>query len=237
MFWFRESHDPAHPGRPAHVAFTDAELDLQGLRPGFPGALAAVEQACGVGFARMSQVHGDVVVEVEEPMSDPTFRTPSCDALLTTTPGVGLMVRAADCVPLVLAGDGVVAAAHAGRPGVVVDVTTRTVEAMAAHGADPARLTAWVGPHVCGACYEVPEQMRDDVAATVPETRAETSWGTPSVDIGAGVRAQLARAGVTDVREVGGCTREEPRLHSYRRDGTTSGRHAGLVWLDAGDAR
>ena len=36
--------------------------------------------------------------------------------------------------------------------------------------------------------------MRADVAAVVPESYAETSWGTPSVDLGAGVRAQLEAA-------------------------------------------
>ena len=72
--------------------------------------------------------------------------------------------------------------------------------------------------------------MRAEVSALVPETFAETSWGTPALDIGAGVRAQLERAGV-EVVDVGGCTREESSLHSYRRDGADAGRFAGLVWM------
>ena len=75
-------------------------------------------------------------------------------------------------------------------------------------GAD--EITAWIGPHVCGRCYEVPESMRAEVAAVVPESFAETSWGTPALDIGAGVRAQLARAGVTVV-EVGRLHPRGPR--------------------------
>ena len=60
----------------------------------------------------------------------------------------------------------------------------------------PPTSSAWVGPHVCGSCYEVPEQMRGrGQCAVVPEACAETSWGTPALDIGAGVRAQLERAG------------------------------------------
>lgn len=230
MFWFR---DTVEGDVRVDVAFTDSSLDLQGRRAGFPAALGSVEEACGVRFARLSQVHGDDVLEAVEPAPDPTSETPRADGLVTATRRLGLMLRAADCVPVLLADGrhGVVAGAHAGRPGVVVDVVTRTVEALLARGADLATTTAWVGPHVCGACYEVPGEMRDDVAAAVPETWSETSWGTPSVDIGAGVRAQLGRAGVTSVVEVGGCTREEPRLHSYRRDGAASGRMAGLVWM------
>ncbi len=214
------------------VAFTDATLDLQGLRPAFADDLGRVEDACGVRFARLSQVHGDEVVVVDAPAPAAEAPVPSADALVTTTAGVGLMVRAADCVPLVLADPvaGVVGVAHAGRPGMVLDVTTRTLEVMRARGATPGDLRAWVGPHVCGACYEVPAAMREEVCAVVPEAWAETSWGTPSVDVGRGVRAQLDRAGV-EVVEVGGCTREEPALPSYRRDGTASGRLAGLVWI------
>jgi YfiH family protein len=140
------------------------------------------------------------------------------------------MIRVADCVPVLLADvqAGVVGAAHAGRQGVALDIVGRTVERMRALGAD--RITAWVGPHVCGRCYEVPEQMRDEVAALVPATRAQTTWGTPSLDLGAGVLAQLGAAGVEAVA-VERCTLEDPALHSYRRDGAASGRIAGLVWL------
>ena len=95
-------------------------------------------------------------------------------------------------------------------------------------------ITAWIGPHVCGGCYEVPAELRAEVAATVPESYAETRWGTPALDIGRGAHAQLAAGGVTDIRWIEGCTREEPRLHSYRRDGAGSGRFAGLIWLEEG---
>ena len=227
MFWFRGS---VEGGVQVDVAFTDGSLDLRGRLPGFPAELERLEQACGVPFARLSQVHGDEVLVVEE--AQPLHGVPSADALVTTTPRVGLMIRAADCVPLVLADAraGVVGVAHAGRLGMVLDVTTRAVEAMEARGASRADLRAWVGPHVCGACYEVPATMREQVCAVVPEAWAETSWGTPSVDVGRAVRAQLDRAGVA-AAEVGGCTREEPSLPSYRRDGADSGRLAGLVWL------
>ena len=220
--------DSREGGVRVDVAFTDSSLDLQGIHPDFPERLAHLEADLGVPFARLTQVHGDDVLVVDAPMG--LGEVPTGDALVTTTRGLGLMVRVADCVPVVVADAsvGVVAAVHSGRPGTALDITTRTVDTMRLHGA--VDLVAWVGPHVCGSCYEVPEALRADVSALVPETWAETSWGTPALDIGAGVRAQLERAGV-EVVDVGGCTREDTTLHSYRRDGASAGRFAGLVWM------
>ncbi len=143
---------------------------------------------------------------------------PTADALVTVLPGVVLMARAADCVPVVLADPdaGVVAAVHAGRPGLVAGVVTAALDAMQDLGAR--QVEAWLGPHVCGACYEVPEQMRAEVADVVPESSAVTSWDTPSIDIGAGVRAQLAHRGVA-AHDVERCTIEDEDLYSYRRQG------------------
>jgi len=88
---------------------------------------------------------------------------------------------------------------------------------------------------VCGACYEVPADLQEQVAAVEPASRATTSWGTPALDIGAGVRAQLEREGV-EVVDVSRCTRESEDLYSFRRDGEQAGRLAGLVRLHAGGA-
>ena len=61
-----------------------------------------------------------------------------------------------------------------------------------------------------------------------PAAAATTSWGTPSLDLSAGVRAQLERHDA-DVVDVSRCTRESPDLYSYRRDGRSAGRLAGLI--------
>lgn len=235
MFVFRDTLEATSPGPLAgsrvEVAFTDSTLDLQGPKPGFAASLGALEDELGLTFARLSQFHGDDVVTVTEvPSAGPIDDVPRADAQVTTLPRVGLMVRVADCVPVVLADPavGVVGVAHAGRPGMALDIASATVARMRELGADT--ITAWIGPHVCGSCYEVPESMRAEVSALVPESNALTSWGTPALDIGAGVRAQLERAGVR-VIEVDGCTREQSDLHSYRRDGAAAGRFAGLVWL------
>ena len=107
------------------------------------------------------------------------------------------------------------------------DVVLRALEAMAALGARAGRVEVLLGPAVCGACYEVPEDMQREVAATVPDAVTTTRWGTPGLDLRAGLRARLAgRVARTDVSAV--CTRESPDLFSHRRDGVT-GRTAGVV--------
>ena len=231
---------------PVGVAFTDraggvsggdfASLNLASRTDDDPDAVArnrrlvaeALTGSPDTPVALMRQVHGDVVAEVALPLTE----VPEADALVTTATGVVLAVQVADCVPIVLADPlaGVVGAVHAGRNGVALEVVRRAVARLRELGGD--ELHAWLGPHVCGGCYEVPAAMRDEVAALVPAAHAETTWGTPSLDLGAAVLAQLADAGVDPgaTHVVGRCTREDPELYSYRRDGARSGRLAGLVW-------
>ncbi len=238
MFAFRDSLEATSTTSRVDVAFTDSSLDLQGLRLDFPDDLARLETELGLTLARMHQVHGDAIhVVTEVPAAGPLGidEWPRADAQVTTLDGVGLMVRVADCVPVLLAdrSAGVIAAVHAGRKGMALDLVTRTVDRMRELGAES--VTGWIGPHVCGACYEVPAEMRDEIGALVPEARSNTAWGTPSLDLGAGVAAQLVRAGVTVV-DVGGCTLEDETFHSHRRDGAEAGRFAGLVWRTSGNA-
>jgi len=176
------------------------------------------------------QVHGRGVAVVTGPATEPC---PGADALVTATPGLGLVVLAADCLPVLLADPvaGVVAVAHAGRQGLAGGVLQATLAAMAHLGATPAGTSAVLGPAACGACYELPDVLADEVAAAVPGSRTTTRAGTASIDLRAGARALLTRAGIARVQSVGGCTLEQPsRFYSYRRDGRT-GRHAGLVQL------
>lgn len=237
-----------HDASGAHFAFTDRwggvsaapydELNLGGAVGDDPQAVRTNRElsakALGLdpsSVVWMNQVHGRDVAVVEGPWT--TGEIPCVDAVVTSRRGLALAVLTADCTPVLLADPvaGVAGAAHAGRPGLVAGVVPAVVGAMTAQGADPARIVARTGPSVCGRCYEVPAAMRAEVAETVPESWAETSWGTPAVDVAAGVRAQLARSGV----EMDGlshiCTLESADHFSYRRDRTT-GRLASYVWLD-----
>ncbi|MFE5888718.1 peptidoglycan editing factor PgeF [Streptomyces sp. NPDC056468] len=179
----------------------------------------------------MNQVHGTDVAVADGPWRDRPV--PDVDVVVTAQRGLALAVLTADCVPVLLADPvaGIVAAAHAGRPGMIAGVVPAALRAMTDLGAESSRIVARTGPAVCGRCYEVPEAMRAEVAAREPTAHAETSWGTPAVDVAAGVHAQLARLGVRDREQSPVCTLESEDHFSYRRDRTT-GRLAGYVWLD-----
>lgn len=182
------------------------------------------------------QVHGsNVALLADRAAVDPGHWAggSGCDAVVTAVAGLAIGVLVADCMPVLVAepAAGVVAAAHAGRRGLSTGVLAETIAAMVALGAAPARMTAVVGPAICGRCYEVPDGMRDEVDSAVPGTAARTRDGTPSLDLVAGAVRVLEAAGVSRVRSVGVCTAEDARYYSYRRDGVT-GRFAGVIMLD-----
>jgi YfiH family protein len=232
----------------AHFAFTDRwggvsavpyeELNLGGAVGDDPEAVRTNRELAAKSLGLdpalvvwMNQVHGPDVAVVDGPWL--SAEIPSVDAIVTARRGLALAVLTADCTPVLLADPvaGIAAAAHAGRPGMVAGVVPAAVRAMVELGAEPERIVARTGPAVCGRCYEVPDEMRAEVAAIEPAAYAETSWGTPAVDVTAGVHAQLERLGVCDRAQSPVCTLESDDHFSYRRDRTT-GRLAGYVWLD-----
>ncbi|MFE4230220.1 polyphenol oxidase family protein [Arthrobacter sp. NPDC056886] len=232
------------------VAFTDAGAGNLALHVGDdPAAVrrrrAELEAAAGLGgraFRYMNQVHGnDVATVVGSTAALPTTATadaaghvpaaPTADAQVSLTEPLAVLV--ADCVPVVLVGEDaagapVLGVVHAGRPGVAAEVVPAAVARLRELGADG--ISAWIGPSVCGRCYEVPEDLRADVVAAVPATWCTTSTGAPGLDLPAGVRSQLQAAGVA-IEYSGGCTLEDETLFSYRRDSHT-GRFVGLVWAN-----
>lgn len=188
---------------------------------------ARLRAGLGADTAIMRQVHGADLVWVDEDCGVPT-----ADAIATTQPGLALVVRVADCVPVLLHAVEAqsVAAVHAGRTGLLSGVVSNAVAALQRHGAQTIR--AWIGPRACGACYELPADMADAVEHHVNGTRTTTRWGTSGADVGAGVARQLREAGV-QVADIGAgrCTIEDEHLFSYRRQGARSGRFAGAVML------
>jgi YfiH family protein len=210
-----------------------------------------LQSACGDGtkpVTWMRQVHGSAVRHVTAEASAPAgpasagsapgwapsagSALPGMDALFTAIPGLPLGVLVADCAPVLIA-DGqarMVGAAHAGREGLSAGVVPELLTAMTAAGAEPSRMHAVIGPMICGACYEVPELLRDRVSDAAPGAGCVTRSGSPGIDIRAGIEAQLAQAGVLSVTGDPRCSAESPELYSYRRDGRT-GRFAGVIWL------
>ena len=251
MFWWQ-----AQAGDGLTVAFTNTAAGNLALHVGDDPAQvrrrrAALEQHMDVpagSLAFMNQVHSNVVATVprlrtprtdSSPVSSegefsaaegPAVDAPTADALLSPDGSVPLAVMVADCVPVVLAGrsgTGVVTAvAHAGRRGLLTGILGNTVQDMRAVGA--LSLRAWIGPAVCGSCYEVPPAMLEEAAEILPAVRSRTRWGTPALDLPGGAQAQLVDLDV-DVLRVGGCTLESDDLYSHRRS-SAAGRFAGLVW-------
>ena len=170
----------------------------------------------------MNQVHGDEVVEVKSIGDDPT-----CDALITRAPGIALAVMVADCIPLLLSSSTVVGAVHVGRRGLMNSVAVKAVDAMRKLGAD--QIHAQLGPSICGRCYEVPQELADEVVAKHPAASSLTKNLTPALDLPRALIADLVASGVTyEASTI--CTLENDEYFSYRRHNIT-GRNAGVVWL------
>jgi YfiH family protein len=152
------------------------------------------------------------------------------DAMVTRQRSVGLAIRVADCLPVLFADPdaGVVGAAHAGRRGLLGGVLEATVAALRAEGAR--HIQAWLGPHICGQCYELPEDLCTPIVQRYPQARTRTSWGSAGIDLAAVAASQLSDLGI-DLHRLDSCTRTQPGLFSHRGDGPGTGRQMGLVWL------
>jgi len=171
----------------------------------------------------MNQVHGNEVVVIDHVLE----QEPTCDALITTTKGISLAVMVADCIPLLLVSQEVVAAVHVGRAGLVNKVAIKALHQMRTLGA--VEVHAILGPSICGSCYEVPFDLQQAVIADHPRAFSTTRQGTPALNLPAGLIATLTVEGVSyEASPI--CTKEDPLYYSHRRDNPT-GRFVGVISL------
>jgi YfiH family protein len=171
----------------------------------------------------MNQVHGDAVATVGAKIIPEL----TADALVTQSVDIGLAVMVADCIPLLMASSKTVAAVHVGRKGLMNKVALATIQEMRSR--DTSQITAVVGPSICGKCYEVSQDIYDDVSKSFPLAESKTRDGALALDLSRALIDQLESIGVKVINE-GRCTVEDNNLYSYRRDGVT-GRQVGVVWL------
>jgi YfiH family protein len=175
------------------------------------------------------QVHGAEIAEWDAPppperdgFSRPGAELAKVDGHATSVAGLGLLVLAADCLPVALAGPGRVAMVHCGWRGLEAGILGRAVDAF---DEPPA---AAVGPGIGRCCYEVGDEVRaafDDLDG-VADGRM--------LDLRAVAEAKLQAAGVGHVEHVELCTSCRADLFfSHRRDGGVTGRQAGVVWRSA----
>jgi hypothetical protein len=197
-----------------------------------PGRLEAMvgDRVTSLRYCR--QVHGRAVHRIAADLRRVADVGPG-DGLVTIEAGVGLVVWTADCVPVLLAADGAVAAVHSGWRGCAADVDGAAVESMGREcGCPPHRLHVALGPSVCRACYEVGGEVPDALRRFGLD---EDRWlDGDHVDLRAFLTARLEDLGVPAdrIESIGGCTVESPDLASYRRDGTAAGRQWSMVVLD-----
>jgi len=230
----------------ARHCFSTRELELEGARADGATRWQDVADALGVeieSLVRMRQVHSAVVFEAGKTNRDPfsqadgekgsrfDFRSwPEADIAVTANPSVAVSVRAADCVPILLADcqSGAVAAVHAGWKGTAAGAAIVAVRTLTARfGTNPEDVIAAVGPSIGPCCYEVGRDLVSHFSAHPEASTWFTRDARPHLDLWRATRDQLARAGVRpqQVHVCGLCTFDHPALlHSYRRDGRNAGR-------------
>ena len=174
----------------------------------------------GMPIAFMNQTHSDRIVLVENGEN-----IPDADALITTTQRVAVAVMVADCIPLLLKSDVAVAAVHVGRKGLMNGITRKTINAMRDLGAEV--IHSYIGPCICGNCYEVSTDIFDDVVEKYPAADSSKRTGKKTLDLVSALKSDLKDTVVLDLSS---CVLEDKNTFSYRRDGIT-GRQVGVIWL------
>lgn len=195
-----------------------------------------LEEATGLAFARVRQVHGARVVTAPAPC----VPREEADAVVSRTPGVAACVSVADCVPVLIAdpASGAVAAIHAGWRGTVERAAAAAVGALVAGvGARPGDLVAAIGPSIGRCCYEVSGELADRFASAFGAGVVDRSRATPHLDLWEANARALGGAGVLPgrIERLERCTACEGRLFfSHRRDAGSTGRQAAWIAPRAG---
>lgn len=202
----------------------------------------------------LNQVHGRDVVVVRRG-TPPAANRQNADALVSNEPGVAIAVRAADCVPLLMADatTGAVAAVHAGWRGTAAGAATVALQALAREfGSRPEDVVVAIGPSIGVCCYEVGSELVDAFAAAGHPRHLVDRWFSvgdrePGIrdrapggrersrvrlDVAEANRDQLVLAGVLDqnIHDCGLCTAMHlDVLTSFRAEKEKAGRIAGVI--------
>jgi YfiH family protein len=181
------------------------------------------------------QVHGAAWHVVEAETSPADVEREAADILLTGTPGARLLLKFADCTPLLLWDPRRrwVAVAHAGWRGTAERVAQVAVQALASNaGSRPADLWAGIGPAIGVCCYEVGDEVIEAVGATIADPAAAVRPGGGQrrhLDLAEANRHQLVAAGLAPERILGAgcCTAcQSETFFSHRAQGMPAGRFA-----------
>jgi YfiH family protein len=160
------------------------------------------------------------------------------DALLTNEPGVPLMLRYADCVPIFLF-DPVhraIGVAHAGWRGTVGKIATKTARAMVdAFGTQPRDLIACIAPSIGPCCYRIGEDVSAQVRAAfvdADELLIAQAGGGVHLDLWKANAQQLRELGVEQIEITGICTADHTDdFYSWRAENAKTGRFGAIIAL------
>jgi YfiH family protein len=162
------------------------------------------------------QVHADGIVRVAE-----AGFAGEADSLVTAGEGFSLVVAVADCAPIALVGERSVGMVHSGWRGTLSGVAGKTVRQMA-----EAPVRAYIGPCIRGCCYEISEELAGEFARRFG---GDVVSGR-HLSLPAAIRADLERAGVEEIHDLGLCTGCRPDLfYSHRKQGRLTGRNLAAV--------
>jgi len=173
--------------------------------------------------AQLKQVHsGDVIVLSDiENHQDAT----EGDALVTNLRGIGIGIRTADCVPILLAdrSRSFVAAVHAGWRGTYSGIVLNTVKVIESEfGIAPGELVAVIGPSIKSCCYEIGEDVADRFNERFQNTdlyMSEIGNTKYLLDLSKANKLMLQSVGVEEIDILDICTKCEDNFYSYRREG------------------
>ena len=190
------------------------------------------------------QVHGDRVrvVTADDCMGLDHRAYPECDALVTITEDVALVVFTADCTPVLLYDPvtGAVGAAHAGWRGTAKDIAGKTVKAMEeAFGSRPEDIRAAIGPNIAQCCFQtdadVPEAMAECYGKAAVKEHIQPVDDKYYVNLKEINALSLARAGVKHMELSQSCTVCQcSRFWSHRVTGGQRGTQAGIIVCKGG---
>lgn len=182
-----------------------------------------------------SQAQADAVARVTQ--NERGTRIKGVDGLITNERNIALMLRFADCVPILLYDPAhqAIGIAHAGWRGTVTHVVTKTVNAMRdAFGTQPRELVACVGPSIGPCCYAIGTDVQEQVERAFPlhhETLL-THNGATHLNLWAANALQLRALGVEQIHIAGVCTADHTDdFYSWRRERAQTGRFGAIIAL------
>jgi len=186
-------------------------------------------------FVSPYQVHGAEVAVVGAAHRGTV--QPEVDALITDEPQAPMLMRFADCTPVLFYDPARNAAgiAHAGWRGVVNGIIPATVEALVESlGCKPGRIWAGIGPTIGPCCYEVGPDVALQIEGVCPKGAdvVRRADGRTFVDLPAAVHAQLEIAGVERIEDSQLCTACcVDEFFSHRAEGGRTGRFGVVMEL------